>query len=63
MDPVEDRNEVVASGLSTEYVTLRIHFADRQLLIQSTKVDDCIYIYQTDSKVAVKCHLRVNMKI
>lgn len=50
MDPVEDGNEIIASRLSTEYVTLRIHFADRQLFIQSTKVDDFIDMYQLDAE-------------
>jgi hypothetical protein len=37
-NPVKDRNQVVASWLSTPYVTLRVYFADQQLFVQCTQV-------------------------
>lgn len=39
-DPVEDRDEVVAPRalLSAEYVALRVHLADRQLLVERANV-------------------------
>ena len=38
LDPVEDRDEVVASRLSTEHITLRVDLANGQLFVERTEV-------------------------
>ena len=41
LDPIEDRDEVVAVGLADEDIALRVYPADGELLVEGTKVKDC----------------------
>lgn len=42
-NPVKDRDKVITSCplLTTQHVALRVYLTDRQLLIQSSNVQDC----------------------
>lgn len=40
-DPVEDGDEVIATRLTRNDIALRVDFADRQLLVQSTNEQHC----------------------
>ena len=39
LDPIEDRDEVVAARLSTEHIPLRVDLANGELLVQRTNVN------------------------
>ena len=39
-DPVEDWDEVVATTLAADRVTLRVDLANRQLLVECAEVED-----------------------
>ena len=41
LDPIEDRDEVVAVGLADENIALRVDPADGELLVEGTEVKDC----------------------
>ena len=41
LNPIEDRDEVVAVGLADEDIALRVYPADGELLVEGTKVKDC----------------------
>ena len=38
LDPIEDRDEVVAARLSTEHIPLRVDLTNGQLLVERTEV-------------------------
>lgn len=46
LDPVEDRNQVVASWLTSEHVALSVYFTDGELLVKSTEIKHCKTISQ-----------------
>ena len=41
LDPIEDRDEVVAVGLADENIALGVDPADGELLVERTEVKDC----------------------
>ena len=41
LDPIKDRDEVVAVGLADENIALRVDPADGELLVEGTEVKDC----------------------
>ena len=63
LDPVKDRDEVVAARLAGENVALRVDVADGKLLVEGAKVHDWNGCLSKLSSSWVVKYLRVSMKI
>ncbi len=44
LNPIEDRDKVVASILSRKGVATGIDFADGELLVERTEVENCVQV-------------------
>ena len=47
LDPVENGNQVVATGLASLHVAGGINLANRKLLVESTDVDHCTQVVRS----------------